>query len=105
MSARDKKIHSTVLFCRSNADGTITPDWSASRDGELQGQFEVGLTVADRYFLQRKLGAGSMGRVFLAKDLRLDRPVAIKVVSHRRRGITDLEQALQREARLGSTLR
>jgi serine/threonine protein kinase len=104
MSPQDEQILSTLGFCRSNDDGSITPDWNDSREGELQGQFEVGLTVADRYLLRRKLGKGSMGRVFLAEDLRLDRPVAMKVVSHRRYSITNLEAVLQREAKLGAKL-
>jgi serine/threonine protein kinase len=104
MPTQDQDILSTLLFCRTSDDGTIAPDWSDSREAELRGRFEVGLTVADRYLLRKKLGDGSMGRVFLASDLRLDRPVAIKVVSHRRRGITDLEAVLQREAKLGANL-
>ncbi len=69
------------------------------------GNFEVGLTVADRYFLTERLGDGAMGRVFLAKDLRLDRPVAMKVISHARlAGSDDLETLLQREAKLGANL-
>jgi hypothetical protein len=95
---------STFLFCRTASDGSVAPDWDESRQDELRGQFEVGLTVADRYLLQERLGDGAMGRVFLAKDLRLDRPVAMKVVSHRLRGLADLEAALQREARLGANL-
>jgi hypothetical protein len=95
----------TLQFCRSRADGSIRPDWSDARAEEMQGQFEAGLTVADRYFLERQLGKGSMGRVFLAKDLRLDRPVAMKVVSHRhRRQIERLEEILQREAKVGAKL-
>jgi serine/threonine-protein kinase len=42
--------------------------------------------------------------VFLAKDLRLDRPVAMKVILHRRRGAEDLELLLEREAKLGASL-
>lgn len=94
----------TLLFCRSTDAGLITPAWDESCEAELRGQFEVGLTVADRYLLQKRLGGGAMGRVFLAKDLRLDRPVAMKVVAHRRRRVVNLEAALEREAKLGANL-
>ena len=80
MSTQYEQNFSTVLFCRTTEDGLIAPDWDESREAELKGQFEVGLTVADRYFLKERLGDGAMGRVFLAKDLRLDRPVAMKVI-------------------------
>lgn len=76
MPTQDEKILLTTLFCRSKDGGTIAPDWDDSREAELRGQFEVGLTIADRYLLKKQLGNGSMGRVFLANDLRLDRPVA-----------------------------
>jgi hypothetical protein len=107
MSSPDEaKMLSTFLFCRSTGDGTIAPDWDDTRETELRGCFEVGLTIAERYLLEKKLGKGAMGRVFLAKDLRLDRPVAMKVVSHRRTTTSpvDLEAALAREARLGANL-
>src|SRR5215203_5184793 len=37
--------------------------------------------VADRYTLERSLGAGAAGEVFLARDLRSGAPVALKVLS------------------------
>lgn len=83
MPARDEHNLSTQLYCRSTEEGLIAPDWDDTREGELQGQFEVGLTVANRYLLKKKLGDGSMGRVFLARGMRLDRSVAMKVVSSR----------------------
>ncbi len=36
--------------------------------------------VADRYVLERELGRGGMALVFLARDLKHDRPVALKVL-------------------------
>ena len=67
MSPQEEAALSTLSFCRSNDDGSIAPDWNDSREAELRGHFEVGLTVTNRYFLKRKLGKGSMGRVFLRK--------------------------------------
>jgi len=37
-------------------------------------------SLADRYRIERELGRGGMARVFLARDLRHDRPVALKVL-------------------------
>ena len=36
--------------------------------------------LADRYGLQRELGSGGMATVWLAHDLKHDRPVALKVL-------------------------
>ena len=36
----------------------------------------------DRYEIQQRIGRGGMADVFLARDLLLDRPVAIKAVSY-----------------------
>jgi eukaryotic-like serine/threonine-protein kinase len=45
---------------------------------ELQSRLEAGLT--GRYTLERELGQGGMALVFLARDLRHDRKVALKVL-------------------------
>lgn len=59
-------------------------------------KYEVGLTFNERFQLQEKLGQGAFGEVWKAQDLKLERPIALKVwPSFRKRG---LEAAL-REAR------
>ena len=40
----------------------------------------LGAALADRYVIERELGAGGMATVYLAQDLRHDRKVAIKVL-------------------------
>jgi tRNA A-37 threonylcarbamoyl transferase component Bud32 len=104
MTSHYEPARSTLHFCRSSIDGSVIPDWDESYESELRGQFEIGLTIADRYMLKGKLGHGGMGRVFLAHDLRLDRPVAMKVVAHNHYRRQDLEAVLQREAKLGAKL-
>ena len=42
----------------------------------------LGTALADRYRIERELGAGGMATVYLARDLKHDRDVAIKVLHH-----------------------
>lgn len=72
-----------------------------SKDFRSLADLLVGHTLADRYRVEERIGSGGMSVIYRATDLRLDRDVAVKVVSlppddaargeeHRRR--------LQREA-------
>jgi Tol biopolymer transport system component len=51
------------------------------------------------YQLAAKIGAGGMGEVYKAQDTRLDRPVAIKILSAHIADDADARERFQREAR------
>lgn len=57
-----------------------------------------------RYQLRSKLGAGGMGEVFLAEDLELGRPVAIKLLSPEDEANPAARKRLMREARAAAAL-
>jgi serine/threonine protein kinase len=56
------------------------------------------------YEIQSPLGAGGMGEVYRAKDTRLDRTVAIKVLASHLSSSPELKQRMEREARTISSL-
>jgi serine/threonine protein kinase len=56
------------------------------------------------YEIQSPLGAGGMGEVYRAKDTRLDRAVAIKVLASHLSSSPELKQRMEREARAISSL-
>ncbi|HSB54454.1 MAG TPA: serine/threonine-protein kinase, partial [Gemmatimonadales bacterium] len=62
-----------VLFCQK--DGTpLRP--SGGQTADLVGQ-----VIADRYHIQKKLGEGGMGQVYLAEHVKMGRRCAIKIMS------------------------
>jgi hypothetical protein len=61
--------------------------------------------VAGRYSLERELGRGGMGIVFLAREVRLARPVAIKVLPRSLAlGRPELRERFVREAQMAAQL-
>ena len=56
------------------------------------------------YEIQSPLGAGGMGEVYRARDTRLDRTVAIKILPTHLSDSPELKQRLEREARAISSL-
>jgi len=61
-------------------------------------------SIAGRYSLERELGRGGMGIVFLARDVALDRPVAIKLLPPALAATADLRERFLREARTAAKL-
>jgi len=56
------------------------------------------------YEIQSQLGAGGMGEVYSARDTRLDRTVAIKILASHLSSSPELKQRMEREARAISSL-
>jgi eukaryotic-like serine/threonine-protein kinase len=80
------------------AAGILAPDPSSSEYGLAPG-VELG-----PYVIETRLGAGGMGEVYRAKDKRLHRTVALKVLPQRLADTPGLRQRLEREAKLISSL-
>ena len=57
-------------------------------------------TTLGPYEIQAPLGAGGMGEVYKARDTRLDRTVAIKVLPEHVAADPDLKQRFERTAEL-----
>ena len=98
MTARSPE---TLSYCVSTSDGRILPPLDDEQNAELESAFRVGARIGRRYLLQSSLGRGGMGHVFLARDERLDRLVAMKVMAESQPG---RREAMAKEARLGALL-
>ena len=60
--------------------------------------------IAGRYSLEREVGRGGMGVVYLAREVRLDRPVAIKLLPPSKAADPKLRERFLREARTAAKL-
>lgn len=106
---RDEVLKLVELAERS--DGVFAPGspialWDEAEVREafgLESGFDAGHRLLDRYELEEKIGQGAMGAVFRARDAKLERKVAVKVLSEASLDSTARERLL-REARAAAAL-
>lgn len=72
--------------------------------GEDDGHLAWGELIDGRYVIERPLGHGGMGSVYLARDREFSRRVAIKVLALRYVGRPEREQRFDNEARYAGRL-
>lgn len=89
-------------LCGACFDGAVE---RCPEDGrELTLSLPVPRTIDERYRLERLLGKGGMGAVYEARDTRLERTVALKVMPSRAFGRPDALRRFRREARAAARL-
>lgn len=88
-------------FC-PNCGERVSPQVSPAPTDPLRAGLEAAL--GDQYRIQRLLGRGGMGAVYLARETALDRPVAIKVLPPEQGDTRALQDRFRREARTAAKL-
>ena len=81
--SRETRPAEECPVCRSVAEAG---EASACECGPAYVATDVPTLLAGKFRLTRRLGAGGMGAVYLARDLRLERDVAIKILTARSLG-------------------
>jgi serine/threonine protein kinase len=83
-----------------------TRQLSAPARTDGRARFErIGLTLDHKYHVERLLGHGGMGSVYLATHLGTSRPVALKLIAEPLAGRPDFELRFRREAQALGQLR
>lgn len=85
--------------CGGALDATVTRTGVDPELDAVRGAF------ADRFRIESLLGRGGMGSVYKARELTLDRYVALKIIPDSRRGNSQFVERFRREARIAARLR
>jgi serine/threonine-protein kinase len=64
---------------------------------------QLSARLRDRYAIEHELGRGGMGTVYLARDLKLDRPVALKVLPEEFAAMASLRDRFLRETKTAAS--
>jgi len=98
VSQRISSISSRIsLGAELSGAGQLVAAAQVSGDAQMMEQVEN--LLGGRYRLDRELGRGGMGTVYLAKDTQLDRPVALKFLGALVDGSEEYRQRFVREAK------
>lgn len=89
----------TLPLSDVNRDTEYDPSYSLQYRGPIELPASFG-----RYELQKLLGTGGMGSVFLAHDTQLDRSVALKIPLFTEKDGVDILERFKREARSAATI-
>ncbi|AWV88596.1 serine/threonine-protein kinase [Bradymonas sediminis] len=68
-------------------------------------KLQPGMVLAERYQLIEEVGRGGFGMVYRARQLNMDRDVALKILPPKFMAVSDVVERFKREARLASRLR
>src|SRR5438876_9169518 len=66
---------------------------------------DLGQTLDGKYHIERELGSGGMGAVYLATHLGTERPVAVKIIAPQFMQRLEFVERFKREARAAGRLR
>ena len=94
-----ERYGSGVLFCPRDGTPTGPEHENQARDPR------VGRIIAGQFRVERLLGVGAMARVYLAQQLGLDRPVALKILHRELLHDESATARIRREATIGGRLR
>jgi serine/threonine-protein kinase len=97
-----------VLFCPKDGTPTGPERGSVASDpylGRVASDPHLGRVIAGQFRIERLIGMGAMARVYLAQQLGLDRPVALKILHPELASDEAATARLRREATIGGRLR
>jgi len=96
-------VHETTfLSLDPEARATQPPPSDPEASGDWRDPY-IGTLVDGRYRIERLLGMGGMGLVYLARQRTLERPVAIKIVRAEHAGNREIGERFVTEARAASS--
>lgn len=96
-----KRPNDSGSFATFVSESTVTAPYARIADPPLG----IGSLFARRYRIERLIGEGGMGRVYLATDMTIFEPIALKFVSRAHRSDPGILDQFKRELKLARRIR